>query len=267
MSYIIKPDIFTKKMNILIYGDPGVGKTHLAGTAQDHKGMANVHVFNIDGGMMTLAQRGDIRASDVSSLEQLEEEMYKIANKDPEYEGVNTIVIDNITELQTINLESIIREEIRLSRKGGSSRTKRESLDEVFIDDYGKSTKQLARILRGFRDLPLHKIYIAHKSDKLRKGTQTVDESKPSLTNKLGTAVAGYMDFVWYLYVDAAEEKDESGQAMFVNHRYLLTQPYSNYLCKTRGEEFAEALGMVVQDPNLAEIYDLYLKVSGLSDN
>jgi hypothetical protein len=263
-NYLIKPEIFTKKMNILIYGDPGAGKTHLAGTAQDHPGMANVHVFNIDGGMMTLAQRGDIRASDVTSLEQLELELYKIADKDPEYEGVNTIVIDNITELQTLNLESIIRDEIKKSKKDKTS--KRESLDEIWMDDYGKSTKQIARILRGFRDLPLHKIYIAHRMDKLRKGTQTVDETKPSLTNKLGTAVAGYMDFVWYLYTDTVLEIDSAGNDVGKMHRFLLTQPYEHFLAKTRGEAFADGLGIVIQDPNLAQIYETYLKVSGLQE-
>ena len=261
-NYMITPEIFTNKMNILIYGDPGVGKTHLAGTAQDHPGMRNVHVFNIDGGMMTLAQRGDIRASDVRSLEDLENELYKIANHDPEYAGVNTIVIDNVTELQTLNLEAIVREEIRQSKKNKT--TKRESLDDIWVDDYGKSTKQIARILRGFRDLPMHKIYIAHRADKLRKGTQTVEETKPSLTQKLGTAVAGYMDFVWYLYTDTVVEADANGNEVGALHRYLLTQPFEHFLAKTRGEEFARYLGMVVQDPSLAQIYELYLKVSGL---
>ena len=96
-DYVIQPEIFEQNMNILIYGDPGAGKTHLAGTAQDHEGMRNVKVFNIDGGMLTLAGRRDIRAQDIDSMNTLETELYKIANVDKTYKDIRTIVIDNIT--------------------------------------------------------------------------------------------------------------------------------------------------------------------------
>lgn len=254
-GYVITPDIFTNKMNILIYGDPGSGKTHLAGTAQDVPSMADVHVFNIDGGIMTLASRGDIHATDIHSVDELEQELFKIANHDPKYENTKTVVIDNVTELQTLALESLTMQEYANRKK----KNKNYTIDEVYLEDYGVAGKRLARILRGFRDLPIHVIYICHKKDKMRQGTNTLEESKPNLTEKLGTAVMGYMDFVWYLYTADEPMGDEEHGYWTETHRYLLTQPMNNYAAKTRGAEFADRIGAIIKDPNMVSIMGKYI--------
>lgn len=253
-GYLITPQIFTEKINALIYGDPGSGKTHLAGTAQDVPEMADVHVFNIDGGIMTLAQRGDIHATDIHSVDDLEQELFKIANKDPKYATTKTVVIDNITELQTLVLESLTTQAYAERRK----KNKNYSIDEVYLEDYGVAGKRLARILRGFRDLPIHVLYIAHKKDKMRQGTNTLEESKPNMTEKLGTAIMGYMDYCWYLYTaDEMLGNEETGYYT-ETHRYMLTQPMNNFAAKTRGAEFAKNLGAVVKDPTFPEIMRIY---------
>lgn len=255
-SYLITPQIFTEKLNILIYGDPGAGKTYLAGTAQDVPDMADVHVFNIDGGIMTLADRGDIHATDIHSVDDLEQELFKIVNHDEKYATTKTVVIDNITELQTLALESLTTQEFANRKK----KNKNYTIDEVYLEDYGVAGKRLARILRGFRDLPMHVLFIAHKKDKMRQGTNTLEESKPNLTDKLATAIMGYMDFVWYLYTAEEAVGDEEHGYRNETHRYLLTQPMNNYAAKTRGTNFANKIGAVIKDPDMVTIMNEYTK-------
>lgn len=253
-NYLIKPEMFVGKMNILIYGEPGAGKTYLAGTAQDNPDMKNVHFFNIDGGMMTLAERGDIEATNITSVAMLEEEFRMIVAGHPKYANVRTIVIDNITELQTLSLENMAFADLKSRIKNGNT------VDDVYLEDYGRSGKQIARVLRGFRDLPMNVIYIAHKKDKMRQGTKLLEESRPSMTDKLGTALMGYMDFVWYLYT-MDEVVGEAENPQYETHRYLLTQPMNNFAAKTRGTTFASKIGTIVRDPNLATLMAQYLSI------
>jgi phage nucleotide-binding protein len=252
-GYKITKEAFAGELNVLIYGDPGSGKTHLAGTAQDVPEMANVHIFNIDGGLLTLADRGDISATDIHSVKDLENEFFKIANGDEEYKDIKTVVIDNISELQTLALE----EEAVGAYKDRIKKDKNYTIDKVFLEDYGIAEKRLARILRGFRDLPINVIYIAHKKDKMRKGTNTLEASLPNLVDKLSVQVMGYMDVVAYLYT-ADEQVEHNGQYSTVMHRFLLTQPMNNFAAKVRESGFAERLGAFVQDPTFPKIYSAF---------
>lgn len=251
-------------MKILLYGPQGVGKTSLAATAQDHPDMKDVLFLDCEGGLLSVVSRGDIYYERIRTTEQLEEIFWKVANGDPEYRQFRTYVIDSATELQAVNIEEVTAESIEKERKKKREVTR--TVDEPYLDDYGKSTNELRRLFRWFKNLPINIIITAlpkYVYPPRKKGQRDDEEDrqpievKPDLTDKLANAVMGMVDFVWYMYAD--DIKDDKGNTIGKG-RFLLTENWGPFRAKTRGHRFAQALGPVVKDPYLPDLFELLLK-------
>lgn len=251
--YRVVPE--SPRIKAMIYGEPGCGKTSLAATAQDHDDMAPILFANIEGGLLSVSHRKDMHAVDIQNTASLYALYRKLKHKEDDFGEINTIVIDNVSELQTLNLDEIVQEAM------GSGKAKdrnRESEDEIWQEDYGQSTVQLGRVLRWFKNLDINVIVTAHakfvyppSGKNNRQGVQEQDPVAvlPMLTQKLCKSVMGMVDFCWYM-----QYEPES------NERLLLTRPDGIYQAKTRGHKFAKALGPVVKNPSMPDLYDLLVK-------
>lgn len=252
--YVIgaKPQYF----RVLIYGDPGVGKTELAASATLHPAMRDVLFINVDKGTDTVGGSGalavDVGVGDDGLpsgdiVGDVEQTIWAVLQKKPGFETVKTIVLDNVTELQGQDLLDIVQE----SKKKKPNR----SVDEIGRDDYGKSSTRLLRALRLLRDAPLHIIINAWVKRIQPEGASAPTEVTPSLTQQVGQVAQGLVSNVWLMYLD------DKGV------RKLLTAPSGAYRAKTRIPKFAEAIGPVITLPadrsvNLATIYDQLLKAT-----
>lgn len=250
MVQILPASKIEKYMKILVYGDPGVGKTTFAATAEEHPAMRRTLVVNIEGGMLSIAGTDVLATEQIKNIADVENILWGIANKDEPYKDLQTIVIDSGTELQTLDIEQIVAS--ALKKKQGGDRTQ----DDVYIEDYGKSTARLKRIFRHFRDLPCNVVVTALTRRIMPNGASKKQDPiaiMPQFTEKLATSVMGYMDFVWYMYQDD-DKRDDNGD-LLPEGRCLLTQAHGPYKAKTRGANFSKAIGTIVRNPNLAQLY------------
>lgn len=220
-------------LNMLVYGDPGVGKTVLAGSAQDVDAMKPVLFVDIEGGTFSIRERyPDVDVVRVESWKDMQKVYDALFRGDGEYK---TIVLDSLTEIQKFSMYNIMNDLV----KGDPDRDP----DIPGLREWGKNIEQVRRLVRGFRDLPMNTIFTAlavHDKDPRTNMRIT----RPSLSGKLSSEAAGFVDVVAFMYV-----KIVSGEVK----RLLLTTGTDTQVAKDRSDH----LPTIVEDPVMGELYEL----------
>lgn len=181
------PDELVSWLNVLIYGEPGVGKTWLAGTAEDDKATSPVLFLDVEGGVTTLRKRKNLDVVAVRSIDQIVK-VHASLRKDPDY--YKTVVVDSLTELQKLDMREIMRE--------ASARNPNQDEDVPSMREWGKSGERIRRIVRAYRDLPMNTIFTAHTI--VDKDANNATNYAPSLPGKLRAELPGFLDIVGYMY-------------------------------------------------------------------
>jgi hypothetical protein len=233
---ITKPESRRDKVNILVYGESGAGKTILAGSADEVPEMRPVLLIDAEGGTLSLDKHYPnvdvVRITNFQELQDLYDELHSGRTK------YRTVILDSLSELQKFGMDHIMH-----VSTSGLVNLMPDSIPG--LKEWGINTEQIRRLVRAFRDLEMHTIITALiKEDKNQRTGQVM--MRPKLSGQLSAEIPGFLDIVAYMYVKNIQVGDEIEQK-----RLLLTSSTDMQVAKDR----TGRLPLIVEDPTMASIY------------
>lgn len=209
-------------VNMLVYGEAGVGKTTFASSAPKP-----ILWLESEGGTDSIAleDRQGIDIARVTGLETYREALSHLLEHPKDYK---TVVLDSFTETQAALLKEIMRAVV-------AADSNRDEFSPLF-SEWGRLTGVMREIARGFRDLPMHTVITALQREDTDELTGRV-KVRPRLSPALADELPGYMDVVGYMYVkgdvvDAKALKD--GEKQPAVERIMLLRPTIKHVAKIR---------------------------------
>ena len=244
----------SEHLNMIIYGDTGAGKTHLAGTANIFDETSPTLIIDFEGGTKTLHGKGvDVtRPKNWKDIQVIYEYFLHENNR------YKSVVIDSLTELQKKHSMGFIMGELE-----GTQYADLEKAVAPTRQDWLRSGEQMRKVIRAFRDL-------AYLDDHSRRvhvimtALEKYDEKKstvcPDLPGALGLGCGAMVDILVRLSRQHTTKVDEeTGEAKPVIRRHLLADDYvdeysTKFMAKNRGNR----LGLHMWDPTIEKILGVW---------
>lgn len=203
---------------VLYYGREGSAKTTNLLAAGN---LGRVLLINAEGGIKkrALAAQG-IDISQVSVWPPDGQEITYEALRDV-YFQVKSDLEDDPSSWFLVGFDSITDITQGILDQVGNHRTEKKinsgydvsTVDSFFVDrdDYGTMAKMVRKLMRDFRDLPVHVVYTALERRDVDEDTGAVAYG-PAVSPAVGTDLMGYVDLV--LYCRAADEEQDVFRAV-----------------------------------------------------
>jgi AAA domain len=230
----------TKAMNALFYGESGVGKTTLVGSADAVPEMRKVLMVDLEGGTeslrFTYPDIDVVHAPTWQAMQSVYNDLHRGGH------GYNTVIVDSTTETQKFGMYNIMTDLV--ARKADES--KYVDPDIPSVREWGKNIEQMRRFIRGMRDLPIHTLFtaLAQSVKDEKTGATTI---MPMLSGKLAGEIAAFLDVVGYYYVKEVPVEGEEDEI----RRLLLCRKTARIVAKDRTGN----LPMVTQEPTMQKLY------------
>lgn len=251
-------------LKCLVFGMHGAGKTEFAGTSADVADMQNIFIVNAEKGHLTIMETDRIFNKDkiflancdtidqveqmrqwliahcryrdegnVEKLLSLSEQTGMPLNEDGSPKVFRTVVIDSLTEIQVFAMNKTLGMNNNMSLTA--------DIPDSEWAHYNKILNRMGILMRAFRDLPMHVIFLAQEDFKQ-------DETKkfhyqPMLMGQMAQRVSGFVDLAGFLTVETGDQ----GKSV----RRLTIQPQNRVKAKNRMASFKKPY---IDDPHMVNI-------------
>ena len=223
------------RMNVLVYGLSGIGKTRFIGSADKSPLATPMLLIDVEGGTLSIAG-SKITIVRPTSFKQIQE-IYDFLRHENDY--YKSVGVDSVTELQ----RKLSMGEITGTLDEDSSY--KNLADHTPTDRYGwlQTGEQMRKFIRAFRDLAYHpesekRIHVfmtaLEKSDDVR---QIVCPSLPGL---LGLEIGASMDVLARMSMQILKVGDKKKKVRQLRMSEWLDDDGTKYLAKARVPETAK---------------------------
>ena len=218
----------TKYTKVLIFGQPGAGKTVFSATTP------KTLIVDIERGALSINNHDELKHNaefmEFRSTFQLEKLIEYLKADHEAFQKYETIVIDSFTALQARDLDDVVKAEAA-----------KDASRNPFLPtgpDYNVNTRHMQKIAADLRDINKNIIVTAHVKE-VKDDETGVILKRADLTPKLASSMNGIFDVVGYLSADEGR-------------RSLQVHPTKTIAAKTR----LGGLPPVIENPSFQTILD-----------
>lgn len=228
---------------MLVFSPPGHGKTHLLGTAQEDERTSPMLLLDFEGGDESLAGL-DIDVMSIRAWSDYDEAYELLSSEDhstfpgstlPDGGRYRSVGLDSTSETHIWALLQIL----------DKNKVRRNEPDLIEQGDYGIASTQMRRLLREFRDLPLHIFYTS--TSKEIKERRVGQVKVPALAGQMSEEIVSLVSVAGYLAKSVNDDDEEE--------RILILQNYPGFRTKVRTKWFRDAPDEII-NPTITSLLD-----------
>jgi phage nucleotide-binding protein len=185
MGIIKRPSELSVKatLSVLIYGQPGIGKTTFGVSAPD------AVLFDYDGGVQRINGAHQVPTLQPTSWEDTNLALTEIANEMPE---IKTIVIDTVGKMLDYMSAYIIKNDPKMAMRDGS----------LSLKGYGVRKQMFVNFIKQLALMGKNVVFIAHEREE-RRGEETF--KRPEIGGSSANDLIKELDLVGYMYATGKE--------------------------------------------------------------